>query len=185
MFSSLNYLLLKWNYISKESLKIHFKVISIQRNLLVWDLTCLLGWCVPVSKPVDPEGNVFWIFNVWLHFQARYQMSWSGSLGSVETYTGPAFQILESFRVIYGYPGPWQLESGLTGSTEPLYKQLLSLAHSLLHSLGSRVTDGASEDGGSPSRQSTYKAGISTSRGRSLRLLYKIFMIITILPWSN
>lgn len=103
----------------------------------------------------------------------------------METFTGPAFQILEPFRVIYGYPGLWQLESGLTGSTEPLYKQLLSLAYSLLHSLGSRVTDGASEDGGSPSRQSTYKAGISTSRGRSLRPLYKIFMIITILPWSN
>lgn len=184
MFSSLNDLLLKWNYISNESLK-----SSLQGNLdpsepLRVGSNLPAGCCVPVSKPVD-QGNVFWMFNVWRHFQARYQMIWSGSLGSVETSTGPAFQILEPFRVIYGYPGPWQLESGLTGSTEPLYKQLLSLAHSLLHSLGSRVTDGASEDGGSPSRQSTYKAGISTSRGRSLRPLYKIFMIITILPWSN
>lgn len=98
---------------------------------------------------------------------------------------GPAFQFLEAFRVIYGYPGPWQLASGLTGSTEPLYKQLLRLASSLLHSPGSRVTDGASQHGGSPNRQASHRAGIFTNRGRSLRPLYKIFMIITILPWQN
>jgi len=101
------------------TLDLHFKWISKESSLQgklhpSMGSNLPAGCNVPVSKPVD-QGNVFWMFNAWLYFQARYQMNWSGSLESVETVTGPAFQILERLGSFMDIQGPGSSRVALLG----------------------------------------------------------------------